>query len=53
MERKLIESTLDHFDGHRGKTAEALGIGLRTLTGKLKDYGYRPRAKRPHLEASR
>jgi DNA-binding NtrC family response regulator len=46
MERKLIESTLDHFDGHRARTAEALGIGLRTLSGKLKDYGYAPRTKR-------
>ncbi|HJT31732.1 MAG TPA: sigma-54 dependent transcriptional regulator [Pirellulales bacterium] len=45
MERKLIEATLDHFDGHRAKTAEALGIGLRTLSGKLKEYGYAPRAK--------
>jgi DNA-binding NtrC family response regulator len=46
MERKLIETTLEHFDGHRAKTAEALGIGLRTLSGKLKEYGYAPRAKR-------
>ena len=46
MERKLIEATLDHFDGHRAKTAEALGIGLRTLSGKLKEYGYAPRTKR-------
>ena len=45
MERKLIEATLDHFDGHRAKTAQALGIGLRTLSGKLKQYGYAPRAK--------
>ena len=45
MERKLIEATLAHFDGHRAKTAEALGIGLRTLSGKLKSYGYRPREK--------
>lgn len=40
MERQLIEATLDAFEGHREKTAKALGIGLRTLTGKLKDYGY-------------
>jgi DNA-binding NtrC family response regulator len=46
MERKLIEATLDHFHGHRAKTAEALGIGLRTLSGKLKEYGYAPRAKK-------
>jgi DNA-binding NtrC family response regulator len=46
MERKMIEATLDHFDGHRAKTAQALGIGLRTLSGKLKEYGYTPRAKK-------
>ena len=45
MERKLILATLDHFDGHRSKTAEALGIGIRTLSGKLKAYGYAPRTK--------
>ncbi len=43
MERQLIEATLEAFDGHREKTAKALGIGLRTLTGKLKDYGYTAR----------
>ncbi|MGC4003554.1 MAG: sigma-54 dependent transcriptional regulator [Pirellulales bacterium] len=47
MERRLIESTLERFDGHRAKTAAALGIGVRTLSGKLKLYGYTPRAKGP------
>ncbi len=46
MERKLIESTLDHYDGHRVKAAQALGIGVRTLSNKLRGYGYAPRAKR-------
>jgi DNA-binding NtrC family response regulator len=45
MERRLIEATLEHMGGHRAKTAKALGIGIRTLAGKLKDYGYAPRAK--------
>jgi DNA-binding NtrC family response regulator len=45
MERKLIEATLARFGGHRAKTAEALGIGLRTLSGKLRQYGYAPREK--------
>jgi DNA-binding NtrC family response regulator len=45
MERKLIEATLERFGGHRAKTAEALGIGLRTLSGKLKQWGYAPRTK--------
>jgi len=45
MERKLIEATLEHFGGHRARTAQALGIGVRTLTGKLRQYGYAPREK--------
>jgi DNA-binding NtrC family response regulator len=45
MERRLIEATLDHVGGHRAKAAQALGIGIRTLTNKLRQYGYAPRAK--------
>jgi DNA-binding NtrC family response regulator len=45
VERQLIETTLAQHDGHRAKTAEALGIGLRTLSGKLRQYGYAPREK--------
>jgi DNA-binding NtrC family response regulator len=45
MERRLIEATLEHYGGHRAKTAKALGIGIRTLAGKLKAYGYPPRAR--------
>jgi transcriptional regulator with GAF, ATPase, and Fis domain len=45
VERQLIETTLERFDGHRAKTAEALGIGIRTLSGKLRSYGYAPREK--------
>ena len=44
MERRLIEATLEHYSGHREKTAKALGIGVRTLTNKLRTYGYPPRA---------
>ncbi|MCI0333745.1 MAG: sigma-54 dependent transcriptional regulator [Planctomycetes bacterium] len=45
IERRMIVATLEQFDGHRAKTAEALGIGLRTLSGKLRGYGYAPREK--------
>jgi len=45
MERRLIEATLEQFGGHREKTAKALGIGVRTLCGKLRQYGYAPRTK--------
>lgn len=51
MERRLIEATLEQYEGRRDKTADALGIGLRTLSGKLKEYGYAPRGKKPGLPA--
>ena len=43
MERRLIETTFARFAGNREKTAKALQIGIRTLSGKLRDYGYPPR----------
>jgi len=46
MERQLIETTLNRFGGHRAQTAQALGIGLRTLSSKLKEYGYSARGRR-------
>lgn len=52
MERQMIVATLEHFEGHRAKTAEALGIGVRTLSGKLKTYGYAPRTKTFNVQAS-
>ncbi len=38
MERELILRTLERYGGHRAKTAQALGIGLRTLGLKLKKW---------------
>ncbi len=38
-ERMLIEATLQRFGGNRQKAAEALGIGLRTLYRRLREYG--------------
>ena len=38
MERHLIEKTLGEFNGHRQRTAESLGIGVRTLGMKLKKW---------------
>jgi DNA-binding NtrC family response regulator len=38
MERQLIERTLTQCGGHRAKTAAALGIGVRTLGLKLKQW---------------
>jgi len=38
IEREVIVETLQRFDGHRLKTAKALGIGVRTLGLKLKKW---------------
>ena len=38
MERELVERTLVEFNGHRERTAKALGIGVRTLGMKLKRW---------------
>jgi DNA-binding NtrC family response regulator len=45
MERQLIETTLERYAGHRAKAAQALGIGIRTLSNKLRQYGYAPRTR--------
>ncbi len=38
IEREVIVETLQRFNGHRQKTAKALGIGVRTLGLKLKKW---------------
>ncbi len=38
-ERQIILATLEHFDNQRERTAAALGISLKTLYNRLKDYG--------------
>jgi len=38
IERDIIVQTLHRFNGHRQKTAKALGIGVRTLGLKLKKW---------------
>lgn len=38
IRRKVIMATLDRFDGNRTRTAEALGVSLRTVRNKLRDY---------------
>jgi DNA-binding NtrC family response regulator len=43
MERKLIETTFARCHGNRERTAKILDIGLRTLSGKLREFGYPPR----------
>ena len=38
MERQLTLATLEHFGRHKEKTAATLGISLKTLYNRLKDY---------------
>lgn len=38
LEREAIIAALDRFNGHRVRTAQALGIGVRTLGLKLKKW---------------
>ncbi len=39
LERDAILRTLEYTSGHRARAAQLLGIGLRTLQRKLKEYG--------------
>lgn len=39
-ERRLILTTLAHYDGNKVKTAEVLAISLKTLYNRLHEYGY-------------
>jgi DNA-binding NtrC family response regulator len=37
-ERQLIYATLEHYKGNKPKTAEVLGISLKTLYNRLNQY---------------
>ena len=39
VEQRLIQRTLTHCDGNRKRTAQMLGIGVRTLFNKLREAG--------------
>ncbi len=51
MERQLIEQTLAKYNGHRANSARALGMGVRTLTMKLKQWREQAAADAAGLEA--
>lgn len=38
--RRLILTTLAHFDGERAATARELGMSLDDLYAQLREYGY-------------
>ena len=45
MERELIFQTLEEMDGNKTRTAETLGISIRTLRNKLNEYKEKPSAQ--------
>jgi two-component system, NtrC family, response regulator HydG len=38
VERSLIEKTLQHFGGNKRMTADTLGVSLKTLYNRLREY---------------
>jgi DNA-binding NtrC family response regulator len=38
IERQVTLATLEHFGKHKEKTAATLGISLKTLYNRLKEY---------------
>jgi DNA-binding NtrC family response regulator len=43
LERKLLETTLQHTGGNRTRAAELLGVSLRTIRNKIREFGLPPR----------
>jgi two-component system, NtrC family, response regulator AtoC len=39
VERQVILATLEHYGHHKERTAAALGVSLKTLYNRLKEYG--------------
>lgn len=39
IEKQVILATLDHYGHHKERTAAALGVSLKTLYNRLKEYG--------------
>ena len=48
VERRLFEVTLQATAGNRSRAAEMLGVSLRTVRNKVRDYGLPPRRSYPH-----
>ena len=43
LERSLVEKTLDATGGNRTRAAGMLGVSLRTVRNKVREYGLPPR----------
>jgi len=48
MERQLLAMTLEATDGNRSRAAEMLGVSLRTVRNKIREYGLPPRSSYVH-----
>jgi DNA-binding NtrC family response regulator len=48
VERTLILATLEHFEGQKERTAAVLGVSLKTLYNRLKDYAVDGALPRPN-----
>ncbi|HZU45232.1 MAG TPA: sigma-54 dependent transcriptional regulator [Terriglobales bacterium] len=48
LEKRLLEKTLEATAGNRSRTAELLGVSLRTVRNKIRDYGLPPRRMYGH-----
>lgn len=48
MERQLLAMTLEATGGNRSRTAELLGVSLRTVRNKIREYGLPPRSNYVH-----
>jgi DNA-binding NtrC family response regulator len=48
MEKRLLEMTLDATGGNRSRAAEMLGVSLRTVRNKIREYGLPPRRDYVH-----
>ena len=43
MERQLLEKTLESTGGNRTRAAEILGVSLRTVRNKIREFGLPPK----------
>ncbi|HJV64003.1 MAG TPA: helix-turn-helix domain-containing protein, partial [Albitalea sp.] len=42
IERQVVLATLDHFDGHQQRASAALGVSVKTLYNRLRDWSLLP-----------
>ncbi|HEY0856559.1 MAG TPA: sigma-54 dependent transcriptional regulator [Albitalea sp.] len=44
IERQVVLATLDYFDGHQQRASYALGVSVKTLYNRLRDWSLLPQA---------